>query len=154
MAVDLAGLGKVGGIGGIAVGAAVLILQPLIENALPGLDPEARAQAVQVIALGGFVLGALGIMAWVVSARAGRAGQWVKAGHHGVAAGRDAVVGSKVGGSREDGGADERGERTAPGHQQVRAGRHGIAAGRDAVVNSEIDRKGENVPSAGGKRRP
>jgi hypothetical protein len=66
---QLAGLGKVAGIGGIALGAAVLLLRPLIEQVLPGLEPAARAHAVQVIALGAFALGGLGILCWIIGSR-------------------------------------------------------------------------------------
>src|SRR4051812_15509176 len=69
---QLAGLGKVAGIGGIALGVVVLLLRPLIEQVLPGLEPSARAEAVQVIAIGAFSLGALGIVTWAVSAFSGK----------------------------------------------------------------------------------
>ena len=98
MALDLEKLGKVAGIGGIAVGAAVMILRPVIEKALPGLEPGARAQAVLVIAIGAFVLGALGIIAWAASAFVRRGGQSARAGRDAAAAGRDAIVGSTVSG--------------------------------------------------------
>lgn len=154
MALDITGLGKVAGIGGIAVGAAVLVLRPLIEGALPDLDPEARSQAALVIAIGAFALGALGILAWIIGARTGRSGQTVRASRHGAAAGRDAVVRSTVSGSRESGGADAESERTEPRYQQVKADRHGVAAGRDAIVNSDFREKAKHAPRVGGKRRP
>ena len=97
MALDLAGLGKVAGIGGVAVGATVLVLRPLVEGALPGLEPAARAEAVMVIAIGAFALGALDVAAWLIGSRAGQRGQVVTAGRDAAVGGRDAAVNSTIG---------------------------------------------------------
>jgi hypothetical protein len=60
---QLAGLGKVAGIGGIAVGAIVLLVRPLIDQA--NLLPEAaRGPFFETVVIGAFAIGALGIAAW------------------------------------------------------------------------------------------
>ena len=62
-------LGEVAGIGGIALGVVVLVLRPLIAS-LSGLPKDARTGPVKLIAIGCFVIGALGIAAWTVGNRA------------------------------------------------------------------------------------
>ncbi len=62
-------LGEIAGIGGIALGVVVLVLRPLIAS-LSGLPKNARAGPVKLIAIGCFVIGALGIAAWTVASRA------------------------------------------------------------------------------------
>jgi len=138
MALDLARLGKVAGIGGIALGAAVLVLQPLIESAVPILEPEARARVVLVVAVGAFVLGALGIVSWIIGAQPGRKGQRVVAGRDAALGGRDAITGSTVNRLEDGGGRDTGSARDGTEHQNVRAGRDAAVAGRDAVVRSSI----------------
>ncbi len=66
---QLKSLGEIAGIGGIALGVVVLVLRPLIA-ALAGLPKDARAGPVKLIAVGCFVIGALGIAAWTIGARA------------------------------------------------------------------------------------
>ena len=61
---DLAKLGQIAGIAGIAVGAAVLIFRSLIESALPGVPPRDRGRAVTTIALFACGIGLAGIAAW------------------------------------------------------------------------------------------
>jgi hypothetical protein len=62
-------LGEIAGIGGIALGVVVLVLRPLIAT-IAGLPKDARAGPVKLIAIGCFVIGALGIAAWTVGNRA------------------------------------------------------------------------------------
>jgi hypothetical protein len=82
---SLASLGKVAGLGGIAVGVVVLLVRPIIDrvSAVPSAE---RAPMLRFIAMGAFGIGALGIVAWLVS---GLSGGNVTARDGGVAAGRD-----------------------------------------------------------------
>jgi hypothetical protein len=57
-------LGEIAGIGGIALGVVVLLLRPLIAT-ISGLPKDARSGPVKMIAIGCFVIGALGIGAWI-----------------------------------------------------------------------------------------
>lgn len=145
MALDLAGLGRIAGIGGIAVGAAVLVLRPLIEGALPGLEPEAQVQAVLTIAVGAFALGALGIAAWVIGSFAGRGGQEAKGGRDAAAGGRDAIVNATVDRSSAGAGTRSAGDRIERGRQEAKGGRDAAAGGRDAIVNSTVGRSGAEI---------
>jgi hypothetical protein len=63
---SLGSLGKIAGIAGIAIGMIVLLVRPIIErtSALPVAD---RAPTFRLLALGAFAIGALGIVAWLVS---------------------------------------------------------------------------------------
>jgi hypothetical protein len=65
---QLKSLGEVAGIGGIALGAVVLLVRPLIAT-ITGLPKNARAGTVKWIAVGCFAIGALGIVAWTIGAR-------------------------------------------------------------------------------------
>jgi hypothetical protein len=82
---SLASLGKVAGLGGIAVGVVVLLVRPIIDrvSAVPSAE---RAPTLRFIAMGAFGIGALGIVAWLVS---GLSVGNVTARDGGVAAGRD-----------------------------------------------------------------
>jgi hypothetical protein len=60
---QLKSLGEVAGIGGVALGVIVLLIRPLI-GTIAGLPKDARAGPVKLIAIGCFVIGALGIAAW------------------------------------------------------------------------------------------
>jgi hypothetical protein len=67
---QLAGLGKVAGIGGIALGVVVLLLRPVIEQS--AILPEAiRGRLLLTIAVGALALGALGMVVWVLGNRSG-----------------------------------------------------------------------------------
>lgn len=68
---ELASLGQVAGIAGIAIGAVVLILRPLIEKGLTAMPPRDRARVVLTIALGAFGLGTAGLLAWAYAERPG-----------------------------------------------------------------------------------
>jgi hypothetical protein len=65
---QLAGLGKVAGIGGIALGVVVLLLRPVIEQSAT-LPPATRGWLLLTIAVGALALGALGIVLWVLGNR-------------------------------------------------------------------------------------
>lgn len=67
----LASLGKVGGVGGIALGVVAFLLKDVLANQVFQALPPAQAyQLLQIITVGLFVLGALGILAWVIGNRA------------------------------------------------------------------------------------
>src|ERR1700746_2688256 len=65
---QLKSLGEIAGIGGIALGVVVLLVRPLI-GTISGLPKDARSGPVKLIAVGCFVIGALGIAAWTISAQ-------------------------------------------------------------------------------------
>lgn len=67
---QLAGLGKVAGIGGIALGVVVLLVRPVIEQSatLPGAT---RGWLLLTIAVGALALGVLGMVFWVLGNRSG-----------------------------------------------------------------------------------
>ena len=81
----LASLGKIAGLGGIAIGVVVLLVRPIIDRA-SSLPAAERAPMLRFVAIGSFGIGALGIVAWLVS---GLSGGNVTSGPGGVAAGRD-----------------------------------------------------------------
>ena len=68
----LAELGKYAGIGGIAIGAVILIVSSII-NQTPSLPRGERAPILRLLAIGAFAVGVLGIVAW--QANAGLSGQ-------------------------------------------------------------------------------
>jgi hypothetical protein len=79
---SLASLGKLAGMGGIAIGAVVLLVRPLIDKA--GKAKPEQLALFRLIAIGAFAIGVLGIVAWAMGtgrlrtgrlfpARAGRA---------------------------------------------------------------------------------
>ena len=59
---DLTALGRIGGIGGIAIGAVVLIIMKLIEKS--GSAKPAQLALFQLTATGAFSIAGLGIIAW------------------------------------------------------------------------------------------
>lgn len=81
----LASLGKVAGLGGIAIGVVVLLVRPIIDR-VSAVPVAERAPTLRFVAMGAFGIGALGIVAWLIS---GLSGGNVTAGAGGVAAGRD-----------------------------------------------------------------
>lgn len=128
----LVALGKVAGIGGIAVGAVVLLLGPLIHTAVPGLASTDRATAVMTIAVCAFGLGALGIVAWAYGSRLRPSTQRVLAGRDAFAAGKDLHLGTREisrGKRRPEAGAD-------PVVQDVEAKRDAYVAARDVSISS------------------
>jgi hypothetical protein len=66
----LASLGKVAGIGGIALGVVVLLLRPVIDQSTNLAEPT-RGWLLLTIAIGAFGIGALGIIGWVMGNRQG-----------------------------------------------------------------------------------
>jgi hypothetical protein len=81
---DLATLGKIAGVAGVAIGAMVLLVRPLIAKA--GKAKPEQIALFRLIAIGAFAIGALGIAASVL----GSGGTHVEVGACGVGAGRDA----------------------------------------------------------------
>ncbi len=67
---DLAALGKIAGIAGIAVGMIVLLVRPLIERTST-LPPNERAPTFRLVTIGAFSIGGLGIVAWLLTGSAG-----------------------------------------------------------------------------------
>src|ERR1700724_264755 len=90
---SLASLGKVAGVGGIAIGAVVLLVRPLIDKA--GKAKPEQLALFRLIAIGAFAIGVLGIVAWVMGTGGGsthvdvapcamRRGRWARRlGQHG-----------------------------------------------------------------------
>jgi hypothetical protein len=64
--VELEVLAKVAGIGGVAVGALVLIARSVVAKT-SRVPAKQRAATLRWVATGAFVIGALGIGAWVVA---------------------------------------------------------------------------------------
>jgi hypothetical protein len=91
-------LGKVAGIGGISIGAVVLLFNALI-GTIPGLPPDQQADVVRLLAVLFFGIGIIGIIAWLASRRAPpppsipTTTTTITADHDGMAAGRDNIVG-------------------------------------------------------------
>jgi hypothetical protein len=88
---SLASLGKVAGLGGIAVGVVVLLIRPIIDRA-SAVPPAERAPMLRFLSMGAFGIGALGILAWLIS---GLSGGNVTSGPGGVAAGGN-ISGSTI----------------------------------------------------------
>jgi hypothetical protein len=63
---SLAELGKVAGVAGIAIGMIVLVVRPMIEGARNFPRAE-RAPTFRLIAIGAFVIGGLGVLAWLIA---------------------------------------------------------------------------------------
>jgi hypothetical protein len=82
---SLGELGKFGGVAGIAIGMIILLVRPIIGRAL-SLPVAERAPTLRFLALGAFGIGALGIVAWLVS---GLGNVNVTAGPGGLAVGHD-----------------------------------------------------------------
>ena len=65
---SLASLGKVAGIGGIALGVLALVLKDVLASSVFAALPAAQAgQLLLVVIVGAFVIGGLGIAAWALS---------------------------------------------------------------------------------------
>jgi hypothetical protein len=63
-------LGKVAGIGGIAIGAVVLIIRGVIAKTST-VSVRQRAAMLRLVAIGAFAIGALGIAAWMTAGVSG-----------------------------------------------------------------------------------
>jgi hypothetical protein len=59
-------LGKVAGIGGIAIGAVVLIIRGILDKT-SSVPARQRASMLRLVAIGAFGVGALGIVAWAAN---------------------------------------------------------------------------------------
>ena len=66
----LATLGKVAGIGGIALGVVVLLGDKLV-GAVADLPAADRAPTVQLLTICSFGIGALGLLVWLMATRSG-----------------------------------------------------------------------------------
>ena len=67
---QLKSLGEIAGIGGLAIGAVLLLVRPLIDKL--GIVPAAqRGPLVRLIAGGAFGIGVLGIGAWLIAGMTG-----------------------------------------------------------------------------------
>jgi hypothetical protein len=84
---SLASLGKFAGLGGIAVGLVVLLIRPIIDR-VSSVNAAERAPLLRFVAIGAFGIGALGIVAWLLSGMSG-GNVNVTAGPGGQAAGHD-----------------------------------------------------------------
>jgi O-antigen/teichoic acid export membrane protein len=62
---SLATLGSIAGLGGIAIGAVVLLLRPMIDKSGKA-KPEVLG-LFRLIAIGAFAIGALGVLVWGLS---------------------------------------------------------------------------------------
>ena len=84
---SLASLGKIAGLGGIGLGVVVLLVRPVIDRT-SDVPAAQRGPLLRFIAMGAFGIGALGIVAWLVSGMSvGNIA--VTAAQDGVAAGHD-----------------------------------------------------------------
>jgi hypothetical protein len=88
---SLASLGKIAGLGGIALGAVVLLVRPIIDR-VATVPAAQRAPLLRLIATGAFGIGALGIVGWLIS---GLSGGNVTSGPGGVSVGHD-ITGSTI----------------------------------------------------------
>jgi hypothetical protein len=78
-------------LGGIAIGVVALLVRPIIDR-VSAVPVAERAPTLRFIAMGAFGIGALGIVAWLVS---GVSGGSVTSGAGGVAAGGN-ISGSTI----------------------------------------------------------
>jgi hypothetical protein len=90
---SLATLGKIAGVAGIAIGAVVVLGRRVIDR-IAGVPKAEQAPLLRFVATGAFGIGALGVVAWLVSGLSG-GNLTVTSGPGGVAAGRD-VTGNKI----------------------------------------------------------
>jgi hypothetical protein len=67
---QLESLGKVAGIGGIAIGAVVLLIRAIIDKT-SSMPAKQRASMLRLLAIGAFSVGAMGIVAWAVNGWSG-----------------------------------------------------------------------------------
>jgi hypothetical protein len=84
---SLASLGKIAGLGGIGLGVVVLLVRPVIDRT-SDVPAAQRGPLLRFIAMGAFGIGALGIVAWLVSGMS-VGNVTVTAGQGGLAAGHD-----------------------------------------------------------------
>jgi hypothetical protein len=63
-------LGKIAGLGGIAIGMIALLVRPIVDQ-ISALPNAQRGPTVRLIAIGAFAIGALGIVAWLASSLGG-----------------------------------------------------------------------------------
>jgi hypothetical protein len=134
---SLASLGKVAGLGGIALGVVVLLVRPVIDRT-SGVPAAQREPLLRFIAMGAFGIGALGIVAWLVSSLVAGGSVAVTAGAGGLAGGRD-VSGNKVtiaAPLTQPSAPDAKSGGNESGGMTVTAGPGGLAGGRDVSGNT------------------
>jgi hypothetical protein len=99
---DLATLGQIAGLAGLAVGAVVLVFRSLVEKGLGGMPAKDRARVVTTIALCAFGIGVAGIAAWTFAGTQGGTSVVTHGAQSpGVVGGRDVSIG--IGGSAPTG---------------------------------------------------
>jgi hypothetical protein len=133
---SLASLGKVAGLGGIALGLVVLLVRPVVDRA-GGVPAAQRGPLLRFVATGAFGIGALGIVAWLVSALAVGGNVTATAGQGGLAAGRN-VSGNTITidmPSAQMSAPEAKPVGNEPSGTTVTAGQGGLAAGRDVTGN-------------------
>jgi hypothetical protein len=132
---SLAALGKVAGLGGIALGVVVVLVKPVIDRA-SGVPAAQRGPLLRFVAMGAFGIGALGIVAWLVSGLSG-GNVTVTSGTGGVAAGHN-VSGNTITTLGLPSDALEPAAKPVgnePNGTTVTAGQGGVAAGHDISGN-------------------
>lgn len=67
---SLASLGKIAGLGGIALGVVVLLVRPMIDR-VSAVPVAERGPTLRLLAMGAFGIGALGIVAWLIGGVSG-----------------------------------------------------------------------------------
>ncbi|MES2711252.1 MAG: hypothetical protein V4653_06690 [Pseudomonadota bacterium] len=140
MQLDLASLGQIAGIAGIAVGCLVLVFRSIIEQGLKGVSAKDRARVITLMAGGAFVIGVLGIGAWSFSAsRAGTSVVTRGDESPGVAAGGNVSIGGSGTTATDPRGAGTRGSGGAQGVQIETGGPRspGVAAGGDVRIQGD-----------------
>jgi hypothetical protein len=137
---DLAKLGQIAGIAGIAVGAVVLIFRSLVEKGFSGMPPKDRARVVTTIALCAFGIGVAGIAAWTFSGTQG--GTHIETrGSQSPAAigGRDVTIGAQP-------------TPTTPTANTPAAEAPSLPAARPPPAGTRIETYGAQSPAAAGGR--
>jgi hypothetical protein len=150
---SLASLGKIAGLGGIALGVVVLLVRPIIDRT-SGVPAAQRGPLLRFVATGAFGIGALGIVAWLVSGLLVGGNVTVTAGQGGVAAGRN-VSGNTItidAPSTQASAPDAKPVGSESGGTTVTAGQGGLAAGRDVTGNTVTI--GQPPPAGPGARSP
>jgi len=142
--VQLESLGKVAGIGGIAVGSFVLIVSGIVAKT-SSVPAKQRAAMLRLLAIGAFGVGALGIVAWIAAGWGG--------GQHASTRGDDSPA-AISGGNVTIGPAGPAVGSTAPqtgitsnATAKTQGSRSpAVISGGDAVVSPQINSAKPNTP--------
>jgi hypothetical protein len=93
---QLKSLGEIAGIGGLAIGAVLLLVRPLIDK-LGILPPAQRGSLFRLIAGGAFGIGVVGIGAWLIAGMTGGpTASTVGSGSPAIIGGRDVSIGTSA----------------------------------------------------------